>query len=111
METFYWKVDPDMGVEAEPRVTVVKLGDGYEQRRADGINGILEKYNVTVRVKRYEDIFLRDFFNRHGGVKAFWWAPPSPYNYRQIKVVCRKWSAKVGLLKVIYTATFEEVVA
>ncbi|MGT3300535.1 phage tail protein, partial [Yersinia enterocolitica] len=28
METFNWKVDPDMEVETEPRVTVIKLGDG-----------------------------------------------------------------------------------
>ncbi|OWF75683.1 phage tail protein [Yersinia frederiksenii] len=109
METFNWKVDPDMEVETEPRVTVIKLGDGYEQRRANGINSNLEKYNVTVRVKHYEASYLSDFLNRHGGVKAFLWIPP--YNLRPIKVVCRKWSAKVGLLKVIYTATFEEVVA
>lgn len=109
MDTFHWKVDADMGVEAEPQVTVVKFGDGYEQRRASGLNNNLEKYNITVRVKREELRYLRDFLNRHGGVNAFLWTPP--YGYQQIRVVCRKWSTKVGMLRVTLTATFEQVVA
>lgn len=33
------------------------------------------------------------------------------YGYRQIKVVCRKWSVKAGLLKTTFTATFEQVIS
>lgn len=47
MKTFHWKVDPDMGVDSEPQVSVVRFGDGYEQRRASGINNDLKKYSVT----------------------------------------------------------------
>ncbi|EKA7642013.1 phage tail protein, partial [Salmonella enterica] len=53
--------------------------------------------------------YLEDFLSEHNGVKAFLWTPP--YGYRQIKVVCRKWSVKAGLLKTTFTATFEQVVA
>ncbi|KMJ40170.1 phage minor tail family protein [Salmonella enterica subsp. enterica serovar Typhimurium] len=49
MKTFHWKVDPDMGVDSEPQVSVVRFGDGYEQRRASGINNDLKKYSVTIR--------------------------------------------------------------
>lgn len=49
METFHWKIRPDI---AEPGVTVVKFGDGYEQRRPTGPNSRLAKYNVTVRVRK-----------------------------------------------------------
>lgn len=49
MKTFHWKVDPDMGVDSEPQVSVVRFGDGYEQRRASGINNDLKKYSVTTR--------------------------------------------------------------
>ncbi|HBV6748518.1 TPA: phage tail protein, partial [Escherichia coli] len=38
METFHWKVRPDMNVVSEPKVVTVKLGDGYEQRRVAGLN-------------------------------------------------------------------------
>lgn len=108
METFRWKIDPDMGVESEPQVSVAKFGDGYEQRRLSGLNSNLEKYSVTIRVKRDEARFLRDFLNRHAGVKCFLWTPP--YSYQPIRVVCRKWSTKVGMLKVTFTTTFEQVV-
>ncbi|MBJ5136673.1 phage tail protein, partial [Salmonella enterica subsp. enterica serovar Derby] len=45
METFNWKIRPDMTVESEPKVTSIKLGDGYEQRRPAGLNNHLAKYN------------------------------------------------------------------
>ncbi|OHG61778.1 phage tail protein, partial [Salmonella enterica] len=96
MKTFHWKVDPDMGVDSEPQVAVVKFGDGYEQRRVTGLNSNLKKYSVTIRTKRQDAGYLEDFLSEHNGVKAFLWTPP--YGYRQIKVVCRKWSVKAGLL-------------
>lgn len=97
-----------MGVESEPLVSVTKFGDGYEQRRPAGLNNNLEKYSVTIRVKRGEVRYLRDFLNRHAGVKSFMWTPP--YSYQPIKVVCRKWSSKVGMLNVTFTTIFEQVV-
>lgn len=109
MKTFGWKVDPDMGVDSEPQVSVVKFGDGYEQRRAAGINNDLKKYSVTIRVNREDGPVLEGFLSQHNGVKAFLWTPP--HGYRQTTFICRKWSVKVGLLKTTFTATFEQVVA
>ncbi|EBM5321600.1 phage tail protein, partial [Salmonella enterica] len=94
MKTFGWKVDPDMQVDSEPQVSVVRFGDGYEQRRASGINNDLKKYSVTIRVDREDGPELEGFLSQHNGVKAFLWTPP--YGYRQINVVCRKWSVKAG---------------
>ncbi len=37
METFSLESAPDMNVVSEPKVVTVKLGDGYEQRRAAGL--------------------------------------------------------------------------
>lgn len=108
MKTFGWKVDPDMQVDSEPQVSVVKFGDGYEQRRASGINNDLKRYGVTIRVDREDGPELEGFLSQHNGVKAFLWTPP--YGYRQINVVCRKWNVKAGLLKTTFTATFEQVV-
>ncbi|EPW5506128.1 phage tail protein, partial [Shigella flexneri] len=39
---------------------------------------------------------------------AFQWTPP--YDWKLIRVVCRKWSASVGALWVTVTADFEQVV-
>ncbi|EBP4586283.1 TPA: phage tail protein [Salmonella enterica] len=108
MEVFRWKVDPDMKVDSEPQVTAIKFGDGYEQRRPAGINNNLKKYDVTIRVDREYAQYLEGFLSGHNGVRAFLWTPP--YDYRQIRVVCRKWSASAGLIKTTFTATFEQVI-
>ncbi|HEO9118825.1 TPA: phage tail protein [Escherichia coli] len=109
METFHWKVRPDMNVVSEPKVVTVKLGDGYEQRRAAGLNNQLSTYSVTIRVRKCKHPSLKAFLERHGGVRAFQWTPP--YDWKPIRVVCRKWSASVGALWVTITADFEQVVA
>ena len=75
METFHWKVRPDMNVVSEPKVVTVKLGDGYEQRRAAGLNNQLSTYSVTIRVRKCEHPSLKAFLERHGGVRAFQWTP------------------------------------
>ncbi|EGT7421842.1 phage tail protein [Salmonella enterica] len=108
METFNWKIRPDMTVESEPKVTSIKLGDGYEQRRPAGLNNHLAKYNVTVRIRKGEHQNLEAFLSRHGGVKSFLWTPP--YTWTQIRVICRKWSINVGSLWVTVATTFEQVV-
>ncbi|EBH6782473.1 phage tail protein [Salmonella enterica] len=108
METFHWKIKPDMSVESEPKVMIVKMGDGHEQRRPAGLNNNLAKYNVTIRIRKGEHVSLEDFLSRHGGVKSFLWTPP--YTWMQIRVVCRKWSVSVGGMWVTVTATFEQVV-
>ena len=109
METFYWKVRPDMNVESEPKVLTVKLGDGYEQRRPAGLNNLLPVYSVTIRLRRGEHQSLDAFLSRHGGVRAFQWTPP--WRWEPVSVVCRKWRATVGAVWVTVTADFEQVVA
>lgn len=108
METFHWKIRPDMKVISEPKVLTIKMGDGYEQRRAAGLNNQLSVYSVTVRVRKGEHQSLEAFLARHGGVRAFLWTPP--YCWKAIRVVCRKWSSHVGALWVTVMADFEQVV-
>nr|WP_237120425.1 phage tail protein [Salmonella enterica] len=50
----------------------------------------------------------KGFLSQHNGVRAFLWTPS--YGYRQIKMVCWKWSVKAGLVKTTLTVTFEQVV-
>lgn len=107
METFHWKVSPGMQVTDEPAVLTVKLGDGYEQRRAAGINSLLKKYSVTVNVRRRHVSALEDFLARHGGWKAFQWREPQ--TFRTICVVCRKWSTVVNGAYSTVTCEFEHV--
>ena len=107
METFKWKVKPDMKKEFEPRVKSVKFGDGYEQRRPDGINNNLKKYNVTLIYINSESLQIESFLEKHAGVTGFLWKPP--HQSELIKVLCRKWSSSVGMIRTEITAEFEQV--
>lgn len=108
METFKWKVKPDMKKEFEPRVKSVKFGDGYEQRRPDGINNNLKKYNVTLIYINSESLQIESFLEKHAGVTVFLWKPPHQTDL--IKVLCRKWSSSVGMIRTEITAEFEQIV-
>ena len=100
MKTFRWKVKPDMEVNSQPSVREVRFGDGYSQRMAAGLNADLKTYRVTLSVTREEARHLEAFLAEHGGWKAF----------RQIKVTCAGWSARVGMLRVEFSAEFKQVV-
>lgn len=108
METFHWCPAPGMSVPTEPKVRVIKFGDGYEQRQPSGINNKLRPYSVTFRVRRHEAWLIDDFLLRHGGVDAFLWTPPLRYN--PIKVVCRKWTPTVQSTHVEISCEFEEII-
>lgn len=108
MDVFKWKVKPDMTKVSEPRVKSVKLGESYEQRRPDGLNSNTVKYNVTFLSTHAESQEIDRFLAKHQGVKAFLWQPP--YQADFIKVICRKWSEQVKLMRSEIEAEFEQVV-
>lgn len=109
METFHWQVAPNMSEKAEPKIKIVKFGDGYEQRCKDGINNDLRSYSVTLKVAREDAQHINDFFTRHGGLHAFKWIESN--SHRLITVKCPTWTSNVMNTVTTITATFEEVVA
>ncbi len=108
--------DEDLPLESEtrygcgfgPSVRKVRFGDGYSQRAPAGLNADLKTYSVTLSVPRWEATALESFLAEHGGWKSFLWTPP--YEWRQIKVTCAKWSSRVSMLRVEFSAEFEQVV-
>ena len=108
METFHWEVAPSMSITAEPKVKIIKFGDGYEQRIKDGINNDLRTYSVTLNVHRDDAPVIDAFLTRQGGVHAFKWREPN--TNRLITVKCPSWSTNVKNTSVSITTTFEEVV-
>ncbi len=108
MKTFRWKVKSDMEVTSQPSVREVRFGDGYSQRAPAGLNADLKTYNVSLSVSRDEARSLEAFLAEQGGWKAFLWTPP--YAYREIKVTCAKWTSRVGMLRVEFSAEFKQVV-
>lgn len=107
METFNWPVKPGMKTDFSPRVRSVRFGDGYEQRKADGLNSQLKKFNVNLSLPPEKADQVLGFLTRHGGVKSFIFQPIK--SQPAVVVVCRKWSSDLGNIKTSISAEFEEV--
>jgi len=66
------RADKNLRRTFKPRVRSAKFGDGYEQRRVDGINNINESYSVNFNNRtssEADDIIA--FFNTNGAVTSF----------------------------------------
>ena len=113
-ETFTWNPQKGFTGERTPNVSVVSLGDGYEQRQTKGINPLMGKYPLTFigyddakcslpNVAKAVDAFL----TARMAVEAFYWTPSD--TGVQALYVCRTWSLqKTGSVYQL-TATFEQV--
>jgi phage-related protein len=81
-ETFTWIPQTGFSGEDTPDVTVVKLGDRYEQRQLNGINPLMGKYPLTFI--GYDDTkclrpniakAARDFLKARMAVESCLWTP------------------------------------
>ncbi|EMX2994803.1 TPA: phage tail protein [Escherichia coli] len=114
-EVFRWTPQRSYSVSSEPNVSVIKLGDGYEQRQMKGINPLLDSYTLIFKgtsarcgdagnVALQVDAFLR----ARCAVEAFYWTPSTDGVQRLF--VCRKWSMTKDGPVCTLNATFEQVV-
>lgn len=107
MKTFRWKVKPGMDVASAPSVRKVRFGDGYSQRAPAGLNANLKTYSVTLSVPVRRPRYWSRFWKSTGAGK--------PFCGRRLmvaadKVTCAKWSSRVSMLRVEFSAEFEQVV-
>ncbi|MCZ5852983.1 phage tail protein [Escherichia coli] len=122
-----------METTRKPSVITVKFGDGYEQRRAGGLNADLKTFKPVFRVTdEYSRAALDSFYPvmpgfvlfvasaktqqdcpgclqgvEHFGFRAFLWRPPK--HNRTVRVVCREWSISDNAMYTDFNCTFEEV--
>lgn len=76
VETFKWKVERNITPTIDYRVIETTFGDGYKQLSADGINTKNASYTIRVHARTNEAIEIMSFFDRHKGIKSFFWTPP-----------------------------------
>lgn len=114
-EVFIWTPQRSYTVTSEPNVSVIKLGDNYEQRQVKGINPLLDNYNLVFKgtsagcgdagnVALQVDAFLR----ARCAVESFYWTPSTDGIQRLF--VCRKWNMTKDGPVYTLTATFEQVI-
>ena len=105
-DTFTWFPTTGHSKAVEPRVSSAKFGDGYEQRVANGINNIADKWSLTFTASKdicdAIDLFLRT----QGAASAFIWTNPDSETG---KYICRSWNKSRDMGKVTVSATFERV--
>jgi phage-related protein len=86
--------DPDQQgwqEEIQPRVSVARFGDGYEQRAVDGMNAILKVVSFSVsNITASERTALDAFLTEKGGWEPFYWTIPIEGSARLW--VCGQWS-------------------
>lgn len=109
MSTFTYQPDFSAQLTVKPRVRVVRFGDGYEQRQADGINNAPQAWALTFANRTDTDtVGIQNFLAARAGVEAFTWTPPD--SATSIKVVCREWQKTMNRHNLnTVTATFEQV--
>lgn len=76
METFKWCVHSESSGSTEYATRSAKFGDGYEQVVEDGINNILEEWNISISGEGSKIKEIRKFLDKHAGAKSFLWTPP-----------------------------------
>lgn len=113
-EVFTWTPQRSYSVTREPNVSVIKLGDGYEQRQTKGINPLLDSYSLVFKGTSAgcgdagnPAIQAEAFLRARGAVEAFYWTPSMDGEQRLF--VCRKWNMTKDGSVFTLTATFEQV--
>ncbi|MDE2849353.1 MAG: phage tail protein [Acidobacteriota bacterium] len=85
-------VSSGSGVRHQVRVLEKKLGDGFTQRAAEGLNNVAMKYDAVWKgLSSEEAAGLLQFFRDRAGTEPFTVTSlPEPLNTR--KWICKDWS-------------------
>lgn len=107
---FFWKPSYSSDTELEPKIKLIKFGDGWEQRSRDGINNTLLKISYTFD-KRSEDetLAICHFLEQMAGAESFIFVPPKPFGLTK-KFKCSSYRERYNFYdNHTISANFEEV--
>lgn len=72
MATFAWVPDYGMDTTASVSVSIVSFGDGYEQRRSEGLNPIRHIWNLTFAYRDKDEVDdIIAFLSARKGTESF----------------------------------------
>lgn len=90
MSEFYWKPLYGVTSESTAKVREVQFGDGYSQRRGDGINAIGQDWRLTFKGFTEDMAAIDAFLKSKAGVSSFTFTPHS--NLPEGRFICSTWS-------------------
>lgn len=76
IETFTWCPRVNTTEDITYKTRRAKFGDGYEQVSGDGLNPRSQKWMLEFTGGEDRIGIIRQFIDRHGGIRAFQWKPP-----------------------------------
>lgn len=108
MATFTTQPSRSARATIKPNIRNIKLGDGYEQRLAFGLNRRPEEWSLTFHARSTsERDTILDFLEARNGTESFDWTSP---NGDAGKYVCEEWEVEVDLNNYfIISTTFRQV--
>jgi phage-related protein len=109
MKAIFTWIPVKASLQERPRILSSKFGDGYEQRRAEGINHIAQHWSLFFVCHHAAMAHaILGFLRAHKGSEIFYWTPPDVST--AIHVICREYSSNIepGNSRTI-SATFEQV--
>ena len=109
MAEFTWTPDFLAQKKTKPNVNAIKMGDGYEQRQAFGINTLNQMYTLTFKLRENTEADeIEDFLEARSAVEAFDWTPP--YEVTATRWVCREWTRTIEkATRSTINCTFEKI--
>lgn len=99
---------PGAQTKSAPRVVTSNMGDGYDERKADGLNIDLKEYTLTYNIPKKSVADFRDFMDSKKGYIAFEIMSPSKRAW--VLVVCSTWSETTHNHYSTFNLTCQEVV-
>ncbi|UBM12754.1 phage tail protein [Cupriavidus metallidurans] len=105
-QTFTWFPDVGSDNDAEPRVSTIAFGDGYESRVRLGINTLPQKWTLKFTRAPGEGNAIAAFLRARGGFESFIWITPER---ERGFYVCRKWKVSRPMGLVVVSCVFEQV--
>lgn len=108
---FIWTPSYGTSVDNQPKVKIIKFGDGYEQRLKDGINNNLIKVKLTFDKRDEDESFaILHFLYARQGTESFIFIPQAPYA-SAARFVARAWTDnKIFFNNHTVQTEFEQVV-
>lgn len=113
---FFWKPSYQTQSNFEPKVSVIRYGDGYEKRVSDQINFNLLNFELNFEgLTLDEATAILHFLTARNAKQAFIYYPSPPYSIPTTEAklfVCRKWNSTNPFFNNFSVrASFEEVPA
>jgi len=88
MSDFSWVPDYGLDADNELRLRTAKFGDGYQQRYADGINPLQQKFDPVFTRSPDEIDSIEAFLIARSTGQSFTFTPPRG---GEVRVICTKW--------------------